>query len=93
MKIINLNSKLRNRVILFSALFLIILYSSFFGEKITIGGGGGWDGTIYYNICSNFKEQLQNKILDPYTFQRVLPFAFINFNNRFTQARCKNIYS
>lgn len=61
-------------------LFLILVLASvllfgFFGEKIPVNNGLGWDGITYAKITKNFDEQFLKGEIDSYRFQRVLlPF-------------------
>ncbi|MGC3976980.1 MAG: hypothetical protein QM751_01300 [Paludibacteraceae bacterium] len=66
------------RALLVSILLGIIFYNGFYGERITVGDGAGWDGGLYAKLCENFNTDFKGKNIDRYLFQRTLPFAVIH---------------
>lgn len=53
------------------------LYAVFFGERITVNDGLGWDGRIYYFISADFIEYARGRVFDSYYVQRVVPSLIV----------------
>ena len=66
-----------DHVIVCSAFFAVLL-SFYFGERISIGNGLGWDGQFYGALAKNWSNEIAAKPLDQYTIRRVLPSAVIH---------------
>lgn len=60
-------------------LFWGILYF-FWGEKISVNNGCGYDGTFYCNITQNFDLFIQNKAFSVYYANRILPCGIVWFS-------------
>ncbi|OQW91738.1 MAG: hypothetical protein BWK78_03695 [Thiotrichaceae bacterium IS1] len=57
------------------AMLVIGLLQIFFAEKITVGGGLGWDGSIYGHLVTDFPESLCQ--ITAYHVQRVVPSLMV----------------
>lgn len=60
----------------------ILIYSAvqiFYGERIPIGDGFGWDGQIYGALAKNFYQGVFVERLPFYYVQRVVPSAVIHY--------------
>jgi len=60
----------------------IALCCFFFGERITIGDGFGWDGQFSRTMVKDFFNQLVNVGVNDHRFQRILPCAIIHYSLR-----------
>jgi hypothetical protein len=70
----NAELKLRWLEIFSVSLFLLLItYNIFFGQKIAIHNGLGWDGAAVAAIFKNFGYQLKTHSLDFYALQHVFP--------------------
>lgn len=71
--------KIKNLHILLSITVLIVFISIFFGEKVPLNNGHGWDGEIYYQIAKNisFTEFFDGKTISKYYVKRALPFLIV----------------
>jgi hypothetical protein len=71
--------KIKNLHILLSISVVIIFISIFFGEKVPLNNGHGWDGEIYFQIAKNtsFTDFLDGKIISKYYIKRALPFLIV----------------
>ncbi len=70
-----------NNKVLFYSLLILILYSVgyyFFGERIQVENGFGWDGTTYAAYAQNFWHELQYT-QDLYHINRTLPSFVIYY--------------
>jgi hypothetical protein len=60
-------------------LVLVLLFSfSFFGEKIPINDGAGYDGAFYYSVAQNFSTDFFENAYDRFRIFRIFPFFLIN---------------
>ena len=60
-------------------LVLVFLFSfSFFGEKIPLNDGAGYDGTFYYSVAQNFSTDFFENAYDRFRIFRIFPFFLIN---------------
>lgn len=59
--------------VLFLAYTVWALYAIFYGERIPVNGGLGWDGKIYYFISQDFFTYVQGRVFDSYYILRVVP--------------------
>ena len=57
--------------------FSLGLLNFFWGEKVTAGGGFGWDGVNYANMVRNLDIMLSDGQLSHYYAQRFLPSAMV----------------
>lgn len=73
-----MNSDSIHRVVLFSILISVLIYS-FTGEYVPHNEGAGWDGVLYFEIIKNFEELLMSKGIDAYHMTRFLPFAVLHY--------------
>lgn len=64
--------------IIISLFFLWLIANIFFGERLPIGNGLGWDGTIYADIARNFSYLVFHHQLDQYRIQRVIPSGMVH---------------
>ncbi len=64
---------------LLGLLFLYSVISTFFFEQIPVGEGLGWDGTTYYKLAADFKQQFISGDITRYYLKRSLPPAFIHY--------------
>jgi hypothetical protein len=55
--------------------FLLITYTIFFGQKIPVSNGMGWDGSITRDILRHFSSFLNTHSLDIYNLQHLFPNA------------------
>ena len=53
------------------------LWALFFGERIPVRGGLGWDGEIYYFISQDFFQYLKGRGFDGYYIQRIVPSLIV----------------
>src|SRR5688572_23759499 len=63
--------------------FLVFAYGVlqiFWGERVPIADGLGWDGQIYGAYASDFFVQLGNHGVNYYRAQRLLPSAIVYFS-------------
>lgn len=63
-------------LLLLTALFLVL---TFYGEKIQINDGLGYDGTEYARIAGNFQELFLKREITPYRLFRVFPSAAVHY--------------
>lgn len=64
-------------IALFAAYVLWGLYAIFFGERIPVNGGLGWDGKIYYFISLDFFEYVRGRVFNSYYVHRVVPSLIV----------------
>jgi hypothetical protein len=71
--------KIKNLHVVLSISVLIIFISVFFGEKVPLNNGHGWDGEIYFQIAKNtsFTEFFDGKTISKYYIKRALPFLIV----------------
>jgi hypothetical protein len=70
--------KLRYALIaLFVAYCSWALHAIFFGERIPVNGGLGWDGKIYYFISLDFFEYVRGRVLNSYYVHRIVPSLLV----------------
>ena len=74
-----MNEGYRQRNCSFALMLFIIatlgISSIFWGEKIPINGGFGWDGQIYGTVA----QQMDVHALDTYYFHRILPSTIVHY--------------
>lgn len=68
-----------NTRLILTTLLLGLLCFSFLGEKIPYNNGAGWDGVKYREVTLHFDELIQNKGIDKYHMNRILPFAMVHY--------------
>ena len=69
----------RQGVFVLLVLVLVFLFSfSFFGEKIPLNDGAGYDGTFYYSVAQNFLTDFFENAYDRFRIFRIFPFFLIN---------------
>jgi hypothetical protein len=64
-------------VLLFAAYACHALFAIFFGERIPVKGGLGWDGEIYYFISQDFMALWRGNVFDSYYIQRIVPSLLV----------------
>lgn len=64
-------------VLLFAAYACHALFAIFFGERIPVKGGLGWDGEIYYFISQDFMALWHGNVFDSYYIQRIVPSLLV----------------
>lgn len=76
-------------------MFVIVLtlgtLSFLWGEKVTAGGGLGWDGVNYANMVRNLDSMIANEELSSYYTQRILPSAIVRGLLMVSSAEMSNI--
>lgn len=68
--------KSSHRLMLLIVLLLGLL-NFFWGEKVTAGGGFGWDGVTYAEMVRHLDTMISNSELGSYYMQRILPAAIV----------------
>src|ERR1700740_853551 len=64
----------KERIVLMLILIGILVYG-FFSEKILVSEGLGFDGAYYGNFTKNFDQQIKDRSINSYYFQRLgIPF-------------------
>ncbi|QHT69353.1 hypothetical protein GXP67_23285 [Rhodocytophaga rosea] len=58
-------------------LLCVMIFHFAFPEYIQEENGLGWDGEAYASILKNFKQQIQNREINSYYFQRIFPIAIV----------------
>lgn len=56
-------------------LTLCLMQVTYWGEKIPLQDGAGWDGQLYREFVMHFDTMLINAEIDAYHMHRILPFA------------------
>ena len=57
--------------------FVYGLFSIFYGEKIPVGNGFGFDGVVYGNAAKNFYHTIVDKRISSFYLQRIFPSGVI----------------
>ena len=57
-------------------------YSFFFGERVWVNNGAGWDGSVYAGFAKSFHAALMNKDLSAYYLQHSLPSAIVYYTSQ-----------
>jgi hypothetical protein len=75
---------INSNIFLTAIILTIIFINIFFGEKITINNGAGWDGYNYFNFAHNFKlvQFFNGNDIGPYYIHRIFPWLLINITNQ-----------
>lgn len=68
------SSRFCRRGLLLAVTFLIMLHT-YWGEKIPLKAGAGWDGVQYRELVLHFDRMYLNGEVDAYHMHRILPFA------------------
>lgn len=73
-KITNTSNRIWTRIVLAVVLCLIVAFS-FFGEKVALGPGIGWDGANYWRSMQHFIHLVKIHGYDQYEIMRVMPWG------------------
>jgi hypothetical protein len=79
-----LNKYIQSNFFLPAIILIILLSTIFFGEKIPINNGAGWDGNLYFNFAHNFhlSQFFSGNDISPYYIHRIFPWLLINIINK-----------
>jgi hypothetical protein len=74
---------LRNTIVV--SIIGILFFNIFFGEKIPVNNGKGWDGNYYYELSHELSVQqfFDGKTIGDYYIHRIAPWLFINVIEKF----------
>jgi hypothetical protein len=73
------NTLARSNAFMIMTVFVIMVASDFFGERVQVGNGFGWDGVNYGAWARHFREEVFVKKVGEYYIQRVLPSAVVHY--------------
>lgn len=76
------------KLLMIMFLFLIGAASIFWGERIPVGDGFGWDGKFFGSLVKDFYVRGMN----PYQMQRIIPSAMVNLVLNLFQVPLENEY-
>jgi hypothetical protein len=78
------NKYIQSNFFLPAIILIILLGTIFFGEKISINNGAGWDGNLYFNFAHNFhlSQFFSGNNISPYYIHRIFPWLLINIINK-----------
>ncbi|MCA1624053.1 MAG: hypothetical protein LC778_09685, partial [Acidobacteria bacterium] len=79
-------SLLRSHLLMLLLILSVGLIKIYWGEKIPVGGGFGWDGKFYGELAQDF----WIRGMDTYRMQRIVPSAIIHYTLRALQAPLDN---
>lgn len=68
--------------LLIIAMILWFVLNFFFGERIQIDNGLGWDGQLYFDIAKRFSVFIHEKLLSFYYVQRIFPSFVVHATAR-----------
>lgn len=71
------NSKINIELALIFLYFGWLIGNIFFGERIPVNDGRGWDGVIFANIAQHFSDLVFHHEVDQYELQRIIPSGIV----------------
>jgi hypothetical protein len=77
---------IESRVVFVAVTTLVYAASVFVSEKISVGGGFGFDGAVYGEWARTFPAPLLDESVNRYCIQRIVPSALVNATLRLLRA-------